>query len=57
MNKNTKFIPWNEIDAELPLSGDPAGYIIMPATYKPGKKGPFILAVSTDVDFTLVAME
>lgn len=56
LNKNTlNFIPWNEIDEELTLDGRPEGFIIMPSTYKPGMKGPFILSVSTDVDFTLVA--
>jgi len=41
-----KFVPWNEISSEFVLSGQSAGYIIMPCTYKPGMKGPFILSVT-----------
>ena len=55
LNKDTlKFIPWNEISETLTLDGRPEGFIIMPCTYKPGMKGPFIISVSTEVDFTLV---
>lgn len=53
LNKDTlKFIPWNEISAEMMLDGS-RGYIIMPCTYKPGMKGPFTLSVHTEVDFEL----
>jgi len=52
-----KFVPWNEISEELMLDGNPDGYMIMCSTYEPGKLGPFILSLSTDVDFTLVPLE
>lgn len=52
-----KFVPWNETCEELALEGNPDGYIIMPTTYEPGKHGPFILSVSTDVEFTLTALD
>jgi hypothetical protein len=52
-----KFVPWNEISEELMLDGNPDGYMIMACTYEAGKTGPFILSVSTDVDFSLVPLE
>ena len=58
LNKEgTKFVPWNEISEELILDGAADGYIIMCSTYEPQKQGPFILSLSTDVDFTLNALE
>jgi len=54
INKETiKFIPWNEITETICLDANPDGYIIMPATYEANCTGPFILSVSTDVDFSL----
>ena len=50
-------MPWHEITEELMLDGNPDGYMIMCSTYEPQKLGPFILSVSTDVDFTLVPLE
>lgn len=47
-HETLKFIPWNEISETLQLDGRQEGYIIMPSTYNPGMKGPFILSVSTD---------
>ena len=52
-----KFVPWNEISEEIMLDGNPDGYMIMCSTYEPNKLGPFILSLSTDVDFTLVPVE
>jgi len=59
-NPNTKdcrsemnFVPMNEYSEVLELDGNPDGYIIMPTTYKPKLKGPFIISVSTDVEFSL----
>ena len=52
-----KFVPWNEISEEMVLDGNQDGYMIMCATYEPQKLGPFILSLSTDVDFTLVPIE
>ncbi len=57
LNKDQKFVPWNQVYEQLMLDGNPDGYIIMPATYEVGKQGPFILSVSTDVEFTLTALE
>ena len=51
--EGTKFVPWNEISEELYLDGNPDGYTIMCSTYEPGKIGPFILSLSTDVEFQL----
>jgi len=39
------------------LDGLADGYIIMCSTYEPQKQGPFILSLSTEVDFTLIALE
>lgn len=55
--EGTKFVPWNEVSEELMLDGNPDGYIIMCSTYEPQKQGPFILSLSTDVDFVLNALE
>ena len=52
-----KFVPWNEISEEIMLDGNPDGYMIMCSTYEPQKLGPFILSLSTDVDFSLVGVE
>lgn len=52
-----KFVPWNEINEEINLDGNQDGYIIMPTTYDSMKQGPFILSVSTDVDFTLTPLD
>lgn len=57
INKTQKFVPWNLIHEELKLDGNPDGFIIMPATYESGIQGPFIISVSTDVDFTLTSLE
>lgn len=58
INKQTqKFVPWNEVADELMLDGAPDGYILMPTTYEPGKLGPFVISVSTDVDFTLTPLD
>jgi hypothetical protein len=37
----------------LDKSEDP--YLLVPATYAPGKEGPFFLSVTSDVEFTLTA--
>ena len=50
-------MPLNEVSEELTLDGNPDGYIIMPSTYEPGKHGPFIIAISTDVEFTLTQLD
>ena len=39
------------------MDNNPKGYMIMPTTYAKGKVGPFILGVSTDVDFVLTVAE
>mmetsp|Transcript_18762 Transcript_18762/g.28838 ORF Transcript_18762/g.28838 Transcript_18762/m.28838 type:complete len:259 (-) Transcript_18762:22-798(-) len=52
-----KFVPLNEISEELILDGHQDGYMIMCTTYEPQKQGPFILSLSTDVDFSLNALE
>jgi len=39
----------------ITLSGNPDGYVIMPATYEDKITGPFIISISTDVDFTIVS--
>lgn len=58
INKDTqRFVPWNEVFEEIMLDGNPDGYIIMPTTYEPGKIGPFILSVSTQVEFTLTQLD
>jgi len=56
----TKFVPWNEISETLELEGNDSqtnreGYVIMPCTYDCGKdiQGPFMIAVSTSVEFSL----
>lgn len=58
INKQSqKFVPWNEVSEQLMLDGNPDGYIVMPTTYEPGKMGPFIISVSTDVEFTLTQLD
>lgn len=57
INKDFKFVPWNEVSCELTLDGNPDGYIVMPTTYEPLKLGPFIISVSTDVEFTLTQLD
>jgi len=56
INKETiQFVPWNEITQVITLAGNPEGYVIMPATYESGCTGPFIISVSTDVDFKVTS--
>ena len=58
MNKEgTKFVPWNEISEDILLTSIQDGYIIMCSTYEPGKQGPFILSLSTDVEFQLKSLD
>lgn len=57
-----KFVPWNEVSETVWLEGNELpqnreGYIIMPATQDSGKQGPFVLAVSTTVEFTLTQLD
>tara|TARA_B110001452_G_scaffold226799_1_gene201397 strand:+ start:78 stop:953 length:876 start_codon:yes stop_codon:yes gene_type:complete len=54
----TAYVPFNEVSTTLRLAPRPDGapYLIMPATFSPGMKGPFSLGVSADVDFELVAL-
>lgn len=52
-----QFVPWNELSLLLVLDGNQDGYVIMPATYEARQAGPFILSVSTDVDFSLEPYE
>ena len=51
------FVPMNQYSDTLELDGNPEGYIIMPTTYKPKLKGPFIISVSTDVEFALNVLD
>lgn len=50
-------MPWNEITQMITLSGNPDGYVIMPATYEANQTGPFIISISTDEDFTVTSAE
>ena len=57
-----KFVPWNEVSETVWLEGNDTsqnrdGYVIMPATYESGKQGPFVLAVSTTVEFSLTQLD
>ena len=56
MNKEHKFVPWNQVSLDIMLDGNPDGYIIMPATYESGKVGMFTISVTTDVEFSLREM-
>lgn len=62
--EGTKFVPWNEITETIALEGNDnngnrEGYVIMPCTYECGKdiQGPFMIAVSTSVDFDLKQLD
>lgn len=48
-------MPWNEITQVITLGGNADGYVIMPATYESGCTGPFIISVSTDVEFKVTS--
>ena len=57
-------MPWNEISETLVLEGNEAngnrdGYVIMPCTYESSKEiqGPFMVAVSTTVEFSLTQLD
>ena len=56
-----KFVPWNEVSETVWLEGNESqnreGYIIMPSTYESTKQGPFIIAVSTTVEFALTQLD
>ena len=52
-----EFHPTNQMEEILNIDGNPNGYMIMPTTYEPKMTGPFILSVSTDVDFELNQIE
>ena len=51
------FVPLHAVATPPGMALDPSEtpYLIMPATYAPGKKGKFFLTVTSDVDFTLTA--
>lgn len=62
--EGTKFVPWNEISETIVLKGNEIngnreGYVIMPCTYESlkEKEGPFMIAVSTTVEFTLTQLD
>lgn len=62
--EGTKFVPWNEINETITLDGNDnngnrEGYVIMPCTYEGSKdiQGPFMIAVSTTVEFTLTQLD
>lgn len=55
-HETLKFIPWNEISETLQLDGRQEGYIIMPSTYNPGMKGPFIDSNLKEVDILIVEL-
>lgn len=65
LNKEgTKFVPWNEISETIVLEGNESGgnrdgYVIMPCTYESSKEitGPFMVAVSTTVEFSLTQVD
>eukprot|EP00899_Mesostigma_viride_P012642 jgi/Mesvir1/21379/Mv20863-RA.1 len=53
----TSFVPMNEVTEEYNLEMDPQPiYVIMPCTYAAGKTGKFNIMVTSDCDFTFVAM-
>jgi len=52
--RKPEFMPLNEVDEFLEEdSACESGYIIMPTTYESGMKGPFVLSVNSDDEFTL----
>ena len=60
----TKLVPWNEISETITLEGSgdsryKEGYVIMPCTYESSKdiQGPFMIAVSTTVEFDFKQLE
>lgn len=55
--RKPEFMPLNEVE-EILEEDNPReqGYIIMPTTYESGMKGPFVLSVSSDDEFTLSEM-
>jgi len=54
---NVNFMPVNELEEVLEFENpNPDGYVIMPATYDAKKIGPYIISVSTDVDFSFDLM-
>jgi hypothetical protein len=59
--EGTKFVPWNEISESVVLDSGASreGFVIMPCTYECGKdiQGPFMIAVSTTVEFTLTQLD
>lgn len=62
--EGTKFVPWNEISETITLEGNDIngnrdGYVIMPCTYEHLKdiQGPFMIAVSTTVEFSLTPLD
>jgi len=57
-------VPWNEVSETIVLKGNDLngnrdGYVIMPCTYESSKEiqGPFMIAVSTTVEFTLTQLD
>jgi len=57
LENQEKFVPFNSLTEVIELDNNPKGYMIMPTTYAKGKIGPFILSVSTEVDFVLTVAE
>ena len=55
--RKPEFMPLNEIEEILEEdNAREAGYIIMPTTYESNIKGPFVLSVSSENEFSLTEM-
>ena len=58
-NMETSFVPMHSVTLNTTLHFDHLAdgkvYMIIPATFEPGKQGPFHVSVTLDCDFTLRA--
>jgi hypothetical protein len=53
-----EFMPLNEVEEILEEdSAKESGYVIMPTTYECGMRGPFMLSVNSDDEFTLTEIQ
>jgi hypothetical protein len=55
--KEPRFVPTGDVDEIIDEIPRPEGYIIMPSTYENNIRGPFVISVSSQNEFTLNRMD
>lgn len=57
LNQGSVFLPMNELTEIFEqIENLPDGFLLMPTTYEPKVTGPFVLSVSSDIEFSLTPL-